>query len=163
MSTAQWKMESPIGPIYLVASGTGLRGIYWDRQPVTVVKSLNTSEPEVQMLARAVGELDEYFRGERREFTLPLEVEGTPFQKRVWEELKRIPYGETVSYRDVASRIRNAKAFRAVGTANGKNPISIIVPCHRVIAADGSLGGYGGGLSVKTKLLAIERNGTAKA
>lgn len=157
MKTAQWEMKSRIGSVFLVASGTGLRGIYWDRQADPMAASLAGSSSEILILAQTVRELEEYFRGERKDFTIPLEVEGTSFQKRVWEELKRIPYGTTVSYRDVAMRIRNGKAFRAVGTANGRNPISIIVPCHRVIAADGTLGGYGGGLPIKTKLLEIER------
>ena len=107
-------------------------------------------------LRAARRELEEYFAGERREFSLALEPAGTPFQMRVWQALRAIPYGETISYLELARRVESPRAFRAVGQANGHNPISIIVPCHRVIAADGSLGGYGGGLERKRFLLALE-------
>lgn len=152
----QWTLKSIIGPLHLVASESGLRGIYWKRQSVPSVKSLAGSAPEIRILARAAGQLSEYFEGKRESFDLPFDVEGTPFQMRVWKTLAKIPYGKTLSYREVARRIRSAKAFRAVGTANGKNPLSIVVPCHRVIAADGSLGGYAGGLATKSKLLELE-------
>jgi methylated-DNA-[protein]-cysteine S-methyltransferase len=102
-------------------------------------------------------QLEEYFRGERRVFDLPLDLRGTPFQLRVWAELLRIPYGVTISYGELARRLGNPNLTRAVGAANGANPISIVVPCHRVIGADGSLVGYGGGLPAKRGLLALER------
>ena len=107
--------------------------------------------------SQAVKQMDEYLSGERQEFDLVLSLRGTPFQVSVWEELRRIPYGTTVSYRDIAMRIGRPDAVRAVGTANGANPIAIIVPCHRVIGANGSLTGYGGGLPNKRLLLELEQ------
>jgi len=101
-------------------------------------------------------QLLEYLEGTRKYFDLPLDIRGTEFQKVVWKELVKIPYGETISYKDMAVAIKKSKASRAVGTANGKNPLCIIIPCHRVIASDGSLGGYSGGLSIKMKLLKLE-------
>ncbi len=101
-------------------------------------------------------ELQEYFAGRRREFTIPLDLRGTEFQLRCWRELLRIPYGETRSYAQLAEAVGSPKGFRAVGHANGQNPIAIIVPCHRVIASDGTLGGYGGGLRIKEELLRLE-------
>ena len=109
--------------------------------------------------AYAKRELKEYFSGKRKKFSVPLNAQGTAFQKSVWNQLSKIPYGKTVSYRDIAIKIKNKKAVRAVGTANGKNPFCIIIPCHRVIAADGSLGGYSGGIQFKKKLLALETGG----
>jgi len=104
----------------------------------------------------AASQLTEYFSGKRKDFDLPLEPQGTEFRKKVWSALTEIPYGETRSYKDIAERIGNPKACRAVGGANNKNPISIIIPCHRVVGADGSLVGYGGGLDKKTMLLDLE-------
>lgn len=111
----------------------------------------------VPLLMTAFRQLNEYFEGERRAFDLPLSLAGTPFQLSVWKALQTIPYGETRSYRDIAIQVGNPKAFRAVGSANHHNPIAIIIPCHRVIASDGSLGGFGGGLPVKTFLLELEQ------
>ena len=108
-------------------------------------------------LAEAVRQLREYFAGKRRDFDLPLALEGTDFQRKVWRKLQEIPYGETISYGELAKRVGNPKASRAVGSANGKNRIPIVIPCHRVIAGDGGLGGFGGGLTTKEKLLAIEK------
>jgi methylated-DNA-[protein]-cysteine S-methyltransferase len=153
----QFKMASPIGTLYLVASSKGLQGIYWDKQPVQLAKALDRSSPGEKILDDTHRQLTEYFEGRRQCFDVPLDAEGTAFQKRVWQELSRIPFGRTVSYRDVAQRIKNPKAVRAVGSANGKNPICIIVPCHRVIAADGSIGGYAGGIRIKQKLLKLEQ------
>ena len=110
-----------------------------------------------ELSARADTQLREYFAGKRRTFDLPLEAEGSEFQKRVWAALLEIPYGETRSYKDIAERAGSPKGFRAVGGANHNNPISIIIPCHRVICSDGGLGGYGGGLDKKTLLLELER------
>ena len=101
-------------------------------------------------------QLKEYFAGTRKEFDVPLDIEGTEFQKKVWEELKKIPYGKTISYKTLAEKLGDVKSIRAVGKANGQNPIAIIIPCHRVIGADGSLIGYAGGLAIKEKLLHIE-------
>ena len=102
-------------------------------------------------------QFDEYFAGKRQTFDLPLSPKGTPFQQTVWKQLQEIPYGKTISYAQLAKAINHPKACRAVGSANGKNPISIIIPCHRVIASNGSLGGYTGGLDIKTQLLALEK------
>jgi methylated-DNA-[protein]-cysteine S-methyltransferase len=154
--SAQHKISSPIGGLYLVASAKGLQGIYWDKQPAKLLKILDRSHPEEKILDDAAKQLAEYFAGKRKCFDIPFDVKGTAFQKRVWGELSKIPFGQTVSYRDVAQRIKNPKAMRAVGSANGRNPICIIVPCHRVIAADGTIGGYAGGIDIKQKLLKLE-------
>lgn len=156
MSQAQWLMKSKIGPLYLVASEKGLQGILWKKQAAPMAASLKGKTAEIKILLQTVTELAEYFKGKRQKFTVHLEVIGTPFQKKVWHALRLIPYGKTFSYKDVAGRIRHEKAMRAVGTANGNNPHPIIVPCHRVIAHDGTLGGYAGGLKIKSRLLAIE-------
>ena len=108
------------------------------------------------VLKECIRQLDEYFSGNLQNFSLPLAPEGTHFQQSVWKALQTIPYGQTISYKQLAEKVENPKACRAVGTANGRNPIAIIIPCHRVIAADGSLGGYAGGLDTKTTLLRIE-------
>lgn len=157
MAKAQYLMSSDIGLLYLVASEKGLQGVFWEKQNAPLVKSLNSQARETQILSQAKNQLEEYLGGKRKAFELPFDVEGTPFQMQVWKELSRIPYGKTVSYRELAKRIKREKAVRAVGTANGKNPLCIIVPCHRVIAADGSLGGYSGGLKLKQKLLELEQ------
>jgi methylated-DNA-[protein]-cysteine S-methyltransferase len=156
MSHAQYVMQSEIGPLYLVASEKGLAGVFWKKQVAPQLKELSKKNPEVLILKKAIQQLEEYFAGKRKDFDLPFDMEGTDFQKKVWQALSRIPYGETCSYRDIARKIKNEKAFRAVGTANGKNPMSIIVPCHRVIAANGTLGGYAGGVAIKQKLLDLE-------
>lgn len=148
----QFKLESIIGSLYVVASETGLKGIFWKKQSVPVVK-----KPE-GILLKACQEISEYLKGERKTFEVPLEIEGTDFQKKVWSELRKIPYGKTISYKELAKRIKNDNAVRAVGTANGRNPISIIIPCHRVIAHNGTMGGYAGGLGIKKKLLELELN-----
>jgi methylated-DNA-[protein]-cysteine S-methyltransferase len=150
-------LESPIGRLMLTSDGTALTGLFMEA-------SRNVPQPidrwalnlAIAPLAETVRQLKEYFEGARREFDLPLHFEGTPFQRRVWNELTQIPYGETWSYGQLASRIGNPGASRAVGLANGRNPICILVPCHRVIGADGSLTGYGGGLERKRWLLAHE-------
>jgi len=133
-----------------VASEKGLKSLLWDRCRVPFAK-----KPE-NILALAVKELDEYFSYQRTIFTIPLEMEGTKFQMQVWKNLLKIPYGKTCSYKTLASMIKNEKATRAVGTANGKNPLCIIIPCHRVISANGGIGGYSGGLEIKMKLLEFE-------
>jgi methylated-DNA-[protein]-cysteine S-methyltransferase len=156
MTDKQWKMESPLGPLFLVASRAGLKGVFWEKQRAEVLRSLGEESPEARHLARAVEQLGEYFAGKRREFALPLDVDGTPFQRKVWAHLNRIPYGKTSSYGELAHKVGAAKAARAVCTANGKNPLCIIVPCHRVIASRGGLGGYSGGLERKSFLLRLE-------
>ncbi len=152
----QWLFDSRIGPLYLVASEKGLQGVYWEKQRVPMATTLRSNAPEIENLTRAQTQLEDYLSGNRKNFDLALDVEGAPFQKQVWQELSKIPYGKTVSYTEIARRIKNDRAVRAVGTANGKNPLCIIIPCHRVIAANGSLGGYSGGLSIKEKLLRLE-------
>lgn len=148
----QYLLNSKIGPLYFVATDSALRGIFWEKQSSPFIQSFK----ECAVLERAVRQVEEYLAGERSQFDLPLEPLGTEFQMKVWRELARIPYGKTISYTELAKRIRNEKAVRAVGTANGRNPLSLVIPCHRVIAADGSLGGYAGGLETKKRLLALE-------
>ncbi len=149
--------DSPVGPLLLAGNRDGLRVLSFGvgSRPREIDPSwvLDTTG-ELTGVRR---ELDEYFAGRLRAFSTPLAFEGTPFQHEVWTELCRIPYGETISYGELARRIRKPDAVRAVGAANGANPIAIIVPCHRVIGADGSLTGFGGGLPVKKALLALER------
>lgn len=147
----QYKFSTPIGPLFLVASDTALLGVYFRPCDLPFTTRRNS------ILRQTIVQLEEYFKGERREFDLKLSTSGTVFQETVWKELARIPYGRTLSYRELAAKIKSPKAVRAVGTANGRNPLSIVVPCHRVIAADGTLGGYGGGLSIKEQLLRLEK------
>jgi methylated-DNA-[protein]-cysteine S-methyltransferase len=149
--------ESPIGPLLLCCDGAVLTGLYMDTPSLPPRDSGNWMEDaSADPLPQTVRQLREYFVGTRREFDLPLRLEGTSFQQRVWRSLREIRYGETWSYGQLAKRIGNPNASRAVGLANGRNPISILVPCHRVIGADGSLTGYGGGLERKRWLLAHE-------
>ena len=118
----------------------------------------NSTKAETELLQLAFRQMDEYLDGKRKVFDLPLMLSGTPFLQQVWKQLQQIPYGATVSYKDIAAAIGNPKATRAVGQANHRNPIAIVVPCHRVISADGSLGGYGGGLPLKRFLLDLEKH-----
>jgi methylated-DNA-[protein]-cysteine S-methyltransferase len=149
-------MASPVGQLMLVSEGHCIRKIVFRNNPRAA-----EPDPAWRQDADALGEvmrqLQAYFAGTRESFDLQLAPEGTPFQKKVWTELGKIPYGDTLSYGELAKRIGNPKASRAVGLANGANPIPIIVPCHRVIGANGKLTGYGGGLPIKEKLLALER------
>jgi len=150
----EWRRFEPVSGVVLgvVASEAGIRAIELDGAGELPGRE-SASHP---LLERAVAQLRAYFAGGLREFDLPLDMQGTGFQKRVWEELCRIPYGETRSYGFIAQTIGAPKAVRAVGAANGRNPIPIVVPCHRVIGADGSLTGYGGGLPLKRLLLDLE-------
>ncbi len=153
------EFSSRIGTIQLRGTEAALTGVFMEQhrhEPSRPVGAVRDAGP----LRSARRELEEYFGGERREFSVALAPAGTPFQVRVWQALRAIPYGETISYLVLAQRVGSPRASRAVGQANGHNPISIIVPCHRVIAADGSLGGYGGGLERKRFLLALESGGT---
>jgi methylated-DNA-[protein]-cysteine S-methyltransferase len=152
-------MSSTIGRIYLTASAKGLRGVFLTKQAVPMAPSLRGNGPGIRTLARAARQIEEYLAGRRKQFAVPLDAAGTPFQRSVWRQLAKIPYGRTCSYRDIARRIKNVKAVRAVGGANGSNPLCIIVPCHRVIAADGTIGGYSGGIAIKKKLLRLELSG----
>lgn len=149
-------LDSPIGVLRLVADDDGLREVRFaePRHPRETPSTwIRASEP----FARVRKQLLEYFAGQRQAFDLPLHPLGTPFQLSVWRELARIPYGVTTSYGDIARRIHNPAAVRAVGSANGLNPIPIIVPCHRVIGSNGSLTGFGGGLPAKRFLLSLEQ------
>ena len=145
--------ESPVGMLGIAENGTAITGLFFgNTMPSGEWQLRNTP-----LLAQAVDQLEAYFSGERTAFDLPLDAEGTVFQRSVWEALRRIPYGETRSYGQIAEAIGKPKAGRAVGMANHRNPIAIIIPCHRVIGSDGSLVGYGGGLNVKTFLLRLEQ------
>jgi O-6-methylguanine DNA methyltransferase len=160
--------QSTIGPLFLAASTQGLVALEFDaRLPgqqsirpnprhLQDERKGSKFEDSADELQPYVGELEEYFAGQRREFTFPLDLRGTDFQLACWRALLEIPYGETRTYADIARAVGKPNAFRAVGMANNRNPMAIVVPCHRVIASDGTLCGYGGGLEVKRKLLALE-------
>jgi methylated-DNA-[protein]-cysteine S-methyltransferase len=155
-------VESPVGPLTLVAVGGVLAGLVMtDQRHAPGPGTFGVRDPAP--FAAAARQLEEYFAGDRTEFDLDLALAGTPFQQRVWKELQAIGYGETISYGQLAERIGQPTAFRAVGLANGKNPVGIIVPCHRVVGADGSLTGYGGGLERKQFLLALEQRVSGQA
>ena len=161
MDQKQTVIDTEIGRLYLVASARGLISVDFQQQAAPMIEAEDT-DAATRVLLQAGREFAEYFKGQRQDFEVPLAPTGTAFQMRVWDELRRIPYGSTCSYRDIAARVDNPKAVRAVGTANGRNPLCIVVPCHRVIAADGTLGGYTGGLQIKSQLLALEqRRGTS--
>ena len=155
-TTAFTRIESPLGPLLLAADSTGLRNIEFvnGRRPARPHPAWH-EDPE--LLQEPVRQLRAYFAGELEMFDLPLAPAGTKFQLAVWNRLCEIPYGETICYGELARRIGNPKASRAVGLANGSNPIPIVIPCHRVIGSNGKLTGYGGGLPIKEKLLALER------
>ena|ERR1039457_4793350 len=143
--------ESPVGLLEIAASEHGISSLYFMNETVPVTKPSG-------MVKECFVQLKEYFAGQRRVFSVDLDLQGTEFQKKVWNELVNIPFGETISYLELSKRLGNVKAIRAVGNANGKNPVSIIVPCHRVIGSDGKLIGYGGGLWRKRWLLEFERS-----
>ncbi|WP_282939369.1 methylated-DNA--[protein]-cysteine S-methyltransferase [Paenibacillus sp. RC67] len=160
------EIQSPIGPLVLAAEGGGLCHIEfgtfadvepklkkWSERWYGTTQWKGTYTP---VLTETVHQLEQYFAGDRTVFEIPLDLRGTPFQVKVWEALTRIPYGRVCSYKDIGQAIQSEKAVRAVGGANNRNPVPIIVPCHRVIGADGSLVGYGGGLNVKIHLLQHE-------
>ena len=152
------EMESPVGKLKLVANANVLVAILWERErPNRIKLAMLKCDPQQPILVETERQLKEYFAGTRNEFHLPLEPAGTEFQKKVWRALREIPFGQTRSYLELAKSIGSAKAVRAVGAANGKNPLSIIVPCHRVVGANGTLTGFAGGIEVKAKLLAHER------
>ena len=161
-------MDSTIGPLFLAASAQGLVALEFDAR-LPGQQSIRPNPRDLRegqkgfrfdesprLMQPYLTELEEYFTGERRKFTFPLDLRGTDFQLACWRALLAIPYGETRSYADIARAIGKPNAFRAVGMANNRNPIAIVVPCHRVIASDGTLCGYGGGLDVKRKLLELE-------
>ncbi|MGF1425366.1 methylated-DNA--[protein]-cysteine S-methyltransferase [Kitasatospora sp. LaBMicrA B282] len=150
-------LASPCGPLTLVAADGVLAGLYMtDQRHRPPQESFGPPDPAEPAFRAAADQLAAYFAGELRTFDLELALHGTPFQQRVWQQLRTIPYGETRSYGELAAALGLPNAARAVGLANGRNPIGVIVPCHRVVGADGSLTGYGGGLPRKRRLLALE-------
>ncbi|MGE0042056.1 MAG: methylated-DNA--[protein]-cysteine S-methyltransferase [Vicinamibacterales bacterium] len=158
------RIDSPVGPLLLAGDADGLAVLSFagarfagDGRPKAPVPVAPDWEPDRGALREARAELAAYFAGALRRFSIPVRPAGTGFQRRVWEELQRIPYGETINYRDLAVRIGNPQAVRAVGLANGANPIAIVIPCHRVIGSNGALVGFGGGLPIKQALLDLER------
>jgi methylated-DNA-[protein]-cysteine S-methyltransferase len=155
-TTAFTQIESPVGPLLLAADDTGLRSISFINGRHSVSPDPAWQE-DPQPLQEPIRQLRAYFAGELETFDLPLAPQGTTFQLGVWRSLCEIPYGQTISYGELARRLGNPNASRAVGLANGSNPIPIVIPCHRVIGSNGKLTGYGGGLPIKEKLLALER------
>jgi methylated-DNA-[protein]-cysteine S-methyltransferase len=155
-ATAQTTWNSPLGPVLIARTGQGLAGVWFEGQkdhPGTLAAPQRPADP---LLVRAVAQLEAYFAGHQRVFDLPLDLHGTPFQRSVWLALLRIPAGLTRSYGEIAREIGAPNAVRAVGAAVGKNPVSVVVPCHRVIGGNGSLTGYAGGIERKKALLALE-------
>ena len=151
-------MKSPVGTLTLVATKIGLSELWFDKPAATEVqRAIGRSSPRNPVLADSARQLREYFTGTRSRFEIALDLSGTEFQRRAWLALLEIPFGETRTYAEHASRIGRPRAVRAVGAANGRNPIAIIVPCHRLIGSDGTLTGFGGGLPAKAWLLALER------
>ena len=163
MPTSFTRVSSPVGELVLAASGAALTGVYFPtsrHEPPPTERAGWVADdgggPEGELLARTREQLAEYFARTRTTFDLPLDAPGTAFQRRVWEALRTIPYGTTPSYSELARRLGDLRATRAVGAANGRNPIPIIVPCHRVVGANGALTGFGGGLDRKRWLLEHE-------
>lgn len=150
-------MPSPIGTLRLRATDKGLTHVFHESQQPDLANENWQESPDHPHLANARFQLEEYFAGKRKTFDVPLAPEGTAFQQEVWMALRNIPYGQTASYSDIAKQIGTPNAVRAVGAANGNNPLSIFVPCHRVIGKNGTLTGYAGGVGKKSALLAIER------
>ena len=153
------EIDSPVGMLKLVANDISLIAVLWENETPNRVRLAELIENKQHpILLETQKQLSEYFEGQRKIFDLPLNFEGTEFQQKVWQALLTIPFGETRSYKDIAEQIGNVKAVRAVGAANGKNPISIIAPCHRVVGANGKLVGFAGGLENKDVLLKLEFN-----
>ena len=149
--------DSKVGLLEIEGTGNAITKVHFSAK-----KKIKADKDLPPILKKCQKQLDEYFSGKRQKFSLELQLEGTAFQKKVWEQLQKIPFGETASYRDIAVAVGNEKAVRAVGGANGKNNIAIIIPCHRVIGADGGLVGFGGGLWRKVWLLNHENSRKAK-
>ena len=151
------QVPSPVGPLTLVASDDGLAAILWENdRPRRVPLRLEAEDAAHPVLVEAERQLAEYFAGRRTQFSLRLDPAGTPFQRQVWSALLTIPFGQTRSYAEIARQIGRPTAVRAVGAANGRNPLSIVAPCHRVIGSTGQLTGFAGGLEIKARLLALE-------
>jgi methylated-DNA-[protein]-cysteine S-methyltransferase len=160
MSLAYKTIDSPVGKLKLVASDKGLVAVLWQNErPNRVLLDELVEDGRHPVLVSTERQLGEYFAGKRKAFSVALHMRGTPFQRNVWEALLAIPFGETRSYGQLAKQLGNPRATRAVGAANGRNPISIIVPCHRVIGSSGKLTGFAGGLETKAHLLSLEENG----
>ena len=157
ISYSYWIWPSPVGDLLLVSDGQGLCRLQFQNgaHPLNIDKNWKKQR---SLFMPVMQELKDYFAGRLRTFTVPLSLEGTEFQRSVWRALKTIPYGKTASYGAIAKKIKNPKASRAVGAANGQNPVSIIVPCHRIIGENGKLVGYGGGLPIKAALLELEQS-----
>jgi O-6-methylguanine DNA methyltransferase len=151
------RTASPVGQLFLAASAKGLVRLEFEERVMALDSKRIELRESAEALAPYIRQLNEYFDSHRREFSLPLDLRGTDFQLKCWHALLAIPYGETRSYADLARAIGHPQAFRAVGMSNNRNPVAIVVPCHRVIASDGSLCGYGGGLDIKRKLLDLEQ------
>ena len=159
MSEIKYYSEEIISEINIavLASSKGIKKIFLNpAKETTELSSATKLRSDDPYLFGIFEQLNEYFAGARKEFDVPLDIEGTDFQKRVWDELQKIPYGKTISYKTLSEKLGDVKAIRAVGKANGQNPIAIIIPCHRVIGANGNLVGYAGGLAIKEKLLHLE-------
>jgi len=157
-------MPSPLGEMVLASDGEALSGAWFDGQRYQPqIGPAWQRRPDLPLLRRAATELAEYFAGERITFDVPLAPVGTPFQRDVWRAIASVPYGATIAYRDLAARAGRPESTRAAGTATGRNPLSIIVPCHRIVGADGALTGYAGGLARKRALLALEHAAIAAA
>jgi methylated-DNA-[protein]-cysteine S-methyltransferase len=156
-------LNSPVGPLLIAGDADAVKQISFPKNRKAARPGPGWTESAQGPVGEAIRQLREYFSGRRREFDLPLGFAGTAFQKSVWRRLQEIPYGATISYGELARRVGNPKASRAVGSANGKNPLPIVVPCHRVIASDGTLGGFGGGLPTKQALLDLESKAAAAA
>ena len=160
MNFRKRRIPTPTGGMTLVAHARALVALVWDESELARL-GLAAAEPgSNDPLDAGVRQLEEYFRGGRTRFELPLDPAGTAFQRSVWSELERIPYGATSSYRELARNLGNPGAMRAVGSANGRNPLCIFIPCHRVVRASGEIGGYAGGLERKAFLLELERRGS---
>ena len=153
-------MTTPLGRLHIVVSDDAVLHIYF---PGEKWKEKFIRNPNHPLIKESKKQLEEYFAGKRRKFELPLEAQGTPFQKSAWKVLTKIPYGKTITYSEEAIRLKNPLAVRAVGSANGRNPLPIIVPCHRIVAKGGGVGGYAGGLHRKSILLRLEQKYFARA
>lgn len=149
--------QTEIGRIGISENGAAITHLYFEHETIPD----DAQEKETPLLKQAAGQLQEYFAGKREEFTVPLAPSGTEFMQRVWKYLLAIPYGETRTYQEAADSLDKPNGFRAIGLANHRNPIPIFIPCHRVIAADGTLAGYRGGVPIKARLLEIEQNGSS--
>lgn len=150
-------LKTDLGVLYLLASDLGLRWVHW-REPRLPSQPFKVRSPAALHLENAIHQTEEYLKGRRIDFDVPLDLEGTDFQLKVWKALCQIPYGQTLSYQQIACNVGSARAVRAVGMANNRNPVPIVIPCHRVIHSSGELGGYVGGVKIKAALLQLEKS-----